>query len=234
MKTHRHLTGTLALLAALLTTSYALANRATPPPATPQSHGDRAYNDALRFARENSLPHFTVRSGGVQRVVVNVPSTKIGAWCNTFSKQNGYLEPFFNASNTSAPGWSMCRIGDRCYQQYGQGDSYRASTWGGRVAFPVSLSQQELDTTVQKIQTSPNGPWNYNGGDPERTGRNCTNWLTYKIGQFTGVTTCSVKHHMSSLVTGGHSQRMTVMAVMSNEPIQNFGQDQLRINWGGH
>jgi len=117
MRAHR-MTSALALVAALLTTSYALADRnVRPAAASPQAHGDRAYNDALRFARDNSLPNFTVRAGGVQRVVVNVPSAKIGAWCSTFSKQNCYLEPFFNASNRSAPGWSMCRIGDKCYQQ---------------------------------------------------------------------------------------------------------------------
>jgi len=220
----------VALLTIALTSSLAAA-----APAPASDHGDRAYRDALRFAQANNLPHFTVRSGGVQRVVVNVPSAKIAEWCSTFSKGNCYIEPFFNASNTSAPNWSMLRIGDRSFQQYGQGEQYRPSTWSGRVAFPVSLTQPELATTEQKILTSPNGPWQYNGGDPERTGRNCTNWVTYKIGQFTGVTTCSVRHHMSSLVQGYHSPRMTVMAVMTSEPVQNFGQDQLQLNWpAGH
>ena len=86
-------------------------------------------------------------------------------------------------------------------------------------------------STESTIHTSRNGPWNYNGGNPETTGRNCTNWLTYKVGQFTGVRTASVKGHMSSLVQGYHSDRMSVMAVMSQTPIQNFGQDQLQLQW---
>lgn len=221
-----------ALLSVVCTAGLALA--ANPSPSTPQAHGERAYRDALQFAQRNSLPFFTTRSGGIQRVVINVPSAKIAEWCNTFSKGNCYIEPFFNASNRSAPGWSMLRMGERSYQQYGQGEQYRSSTWGGRVAFPVSLTPNELSTTEQKILNSPNGPWEYNGGDPERTGRNCTNWVTYKIGQFTGVTTCSVKHHMSSLATGYHSPRMSVMAVMSDQPIQGFNQDQLRMYWNEH
>lgn len=205
--------------------------------AAPVNHGDRAYLDALKFAQDNRLPHFTTRSGRVQRVVVNVPSNKIQSWCQTFSKGKCYIEPFFNASNRSAPGWSMLRIGEKSHQQYGRGETYRTNTWGGRVAFPVALSQQELTACQTAIETGVNGQWNYNGGDPSYTGprsgngRNCTNWVTYKIGQYTGVRTNSVKHHMSSLVGGYHSDRMTVMAVMSNEPIQNFGQDQLRLQW---
>jgi len=195
-------------------------------------HGDRAYNDALQFARSNHLSHFTVNSNGARRIVVNVPSNKIGAWCSTFSKENCYIEPFFNTTpKTSSPSWSMLRVGNRYQQQYGQGSEYRPSTYSSRTAFPVSLSQQEMNTTLAALRNSPNGPWNYNGGDPERTGRNCTNWLTYKVGQFTGVTTASVKHHMSSLVRGYHSPRMSVMAIMSNQAVPNFGQDQLQVNW---
>ena len=197
----------------------------------PQNHGDRAYNDALSFARTNNLPHFTVRNAGVKRVVVNVTSAKMQAWCNTFSKGKCYIEPHFNASKTSAPGWSMLRVGEKNWRQYGTGETYRANTYGGRVAFPISLSQQELDSTMHKIKTSNNAPFVYNGGNPETTGRNCTNWVTYKIGQFTGVTTGSVKHHMSALVNGRHSNRSTVMAVMTNEKVQNFGQDQLNLQW---
>jgi hypothetical protein len=196
------------------------------------SHGDRAYNDALRFAQQNNLGHFTVNSNGTRRIVVNVPSNKITEWCNTFSKGNCYIEPFFNTTpNRYAPSWSMLRMGDKYYRQYGQGSEYRASTYGGRTAFPVSLTRQELDSTVNAVHNSPNGRWNYNGGNPESTGRNCTNWLTYKVGQFTGVRTASVKHHMSALTRGYHSPRMSVMAIMSSEPIQNFGQDQLQTNW---
>ena len=199
------------------------------------NHGDRAYNDALSFARQNNLPHFTVRSGGAQRIVVNVPSEKIAAWCSTFSKGNCYIEPFFNTTPRAyAPGWSMLRVGDKCYQQYGQGSNYRAQTYGGRTAFPVSLSQQELDTAMTQIHSGYNSGFNYNGGNPEdrtRAGRNCTNWLTYKVGRYTGVTTASVKHHMSSLVGGYHSPRMTVMAIMTDRPVPNFGQDQLQTNW---
>lgn len=194
-------------------------------------HGDRAYRDGLKFAQDNRLPHFTVNSRGKQRVVINVPSDKVQAWCQKFSKGNCYIEPFFTASNRSAPSWSYLRIGDKSHRQYGQGETYRTSAYSTRVAFPVSLSQQELSSCKTAIETSQNGPWRYNGGDPSRTGRNCTNWVTYKIGQYTGVRTASVKHHMSSLVGGYHSDRMTVMAVMSREPIQNFGQDQLQLQW---
>ncbi len=45
------------------------------------AHGERAYTDALRFAQQNNLPHFTTQSGGIRRVVVNVTSEKIPAWC---------------------------------------------------------------------------------------------------------------------------------------------------------
>jgi hypothetical protein len=194
-----------------------------------QRHGDRAYRDALRFAQSNRLPHFTVQSRGVQRVVVNVPQDKLQDWCRTFSKERCYIEPFFSASNRSAPGWSYLRIGDKSYRQYGQGSSYYPGS--GRVMFPCSLTRQELSQTEHVIQTSRNGSFRYGGGDPHTTGRNCTNWVTYKIGRFTGVTTGSVKHHMSALVSGSHSDRMTVMAVTSQQPMQNFGQDQLRLRW---
>lgn len=207
----------------LLLGGAALAQHAT--------HGDRAYSDALRFAQENQLPHFTTRVGGVQRLVVNVPNAKIPAWCNLFSKQNCYMEPFFDASRNYPPSWSRLRIGNECFSQYGSGLPYNTSTGSCRFAFPVAMTQQEFATTEHKIRTSPNGPWNYNGGDPERTGRNCTNWVTYKIGQFTGVTTPSVKHHCSSLVQGYCSPRMTVMAIMTPQAIPNFGQDQLRLDW---
>lgn len=195
------------------------------------AHGDRAYNDALRFAQQNNLPHFTTQSRGIRRIVVNVTNDKLPGWCQTFSKGNCYIEPFFNVTPRSTPGWSMLRIGDQSYQQYGRGSTYRTQTYGGRTAFPVSLTQQELQSCEQAILNSPNGPWNYNGGDPERSGRNCTNWVTYKIGRYTGVTTASVKHHMSSLVGGWHSPRMSVVAIMSDRPIQQFGQDQLQMNW---
>jgi hypothetical protein len=219
------------MVAALLLATQAEANRHRGRSGN-ASHGDRAYNDALRFAQQHNLGHFTVNKNGTRRIVVNVPSSKISDWCNTFSKGNCYIEPFFNTTpNRYAPGWSMLRVGDKTYKQYGQGSTYRSSTYGGRTAFPVSLTQQELSSTMTKIHDSPNGRWRYNGGDPETTGRNCTNWLTYKIGQFTGVRTGSVKHHMSALTRGYHSPRMSVMAVMSSEPIQNFGQDQLRTNW---
>jgi len=220
---------------ALFATSTAEARLRRTAPSGHASHGDRAYNDAVNFARQNNLPHFTTRSHGTQRIVVNVPSSKIQAWCNTFSKENCYIEPFFNVTPKAyAPSWSMLRVGGKYHQQYGQGSQYRASTYGGRTAFPVSLSQQELTTTVNQIQNGYNSGFAYNGGNPEdrnRPGRNCTNWLTYKVGQFTGVRTASVKHHMSALVGGYHSPRMSVMAIMTDQPVQNFGQDQLRISW---
>ena len=196
-----------------------------------QDHGTRAYTTAKQFAQRHNLKHFTVTSRGVQRIVVNVPSNKIKDWTKTFSNDKCFIEPFFNASNRSAPNWSMLRIGQKNWQQYGAGETYRGSTYSGRVAFPISLSESEMRTTVGKIKNSPNGRWNYNGGNPESTGRNCTNWVTYKIGQFTGVKTASVKHHMSALVGGGHSNRATVMAVMTDNPVRNFGQDQLNMQW---
>lgn len=226
----------IAIIAvALLSASIAEARFGRRAPSGHSNHGDRAYNDALNFARQNNLPHFTTRSNGVQRVVVNVPNDKMQAWCSTFSKENCYIEPFFNVTPKGyAPNWSMLRVGDKYHRQYGQGSTYRTSTYGGRTAFPVSLTQQELNTCMTQIHNGHNSGFNYNGGNPEdrtRAGRNCTNWLTYKVGQFTGVRTASVKHHMSALVGGYHSPRMSVMAVMTDRPIQNFGQDQLRINW---
>ena len=196
-----------------------------------EAHGTRAYNTAKRFAEQHNLKHFSVNKGGVQRIVVNVPSGKIKEWTKTFSDGKCFIEPFFNASNKSSPNWSMLRMGPKNWQQYGKGDTYRANTYSGRVAFPISLSESEMGTTVDKIKNSPNGPWSYGGGNPETSGRNCTNWVTYKIGQFTGVKTGSVKHHMRSLVTGSHSDRATVMAVMTENPVRNFGQDQLNIKW---
>ena len=194
-----------------------------------QGHGDRAYQAALSFAQNNRLPHFTVRSRGVQRVVVNVTQNKLQDWCRTFSKGQCYIEPFFRASNRSAPGWSYLRIGDKSWQSYGNGSAYYPGS--GRVMFPCSVTQQELDQTENVIKTSRNGSFRYGGGDPHTTGRNCTNWVTYKISDFTGVRTNSVKQHMRSLVGGYHSDRMTVMAVTSARPIQNFGQDQLQLQW---
>lgn len=184
-------------------------------------HGQRAYQDALTFARTHNLPHFTVRNRGRQRLVVNVPENKLGQWCQTFSKGKCYIEPFFKAGTRSAPGWSYLRIGDNTWRQYGNPSTYYSGS--GRVAFPVSLSNRELSACENAIRTSRNGPWRYNGGDPERTGRNCTNWVTHKIGQFTGVRTASVVHHMRSLVKGHHSDRMSVMAVMTRQPMQHFG-----------
>jgi len=195
------------------------------------SHGQRAYQTAKQFAQQHNLKHFTVNRGGVERVVVNVPSNKIKAWTKAFSKDKCFIEPFFNASNRSAPGWSMLRVGKKNWRQYGTGNAYYETTSGGRVAFPISLSTAEFDSTMQTIKNSRNGSFSYNGGDPHTSGRNCTNWVTYKIGQFTGVTTGSVKHHMSSLVNGRHSNRATVMAVMTSQPVSNFGQDQLNIQW---
>ncbi len=196
-----------------------------------QGHGDRAYTDALRFAQQHNLKHFTVNRRGVRRIVVNVPSNKITDWCNTFSKGKCYVEPFFNASKRSAPGWSMFRVGSKNWRRYGSGDTYYNSTSGGRVAFPISLSEREMSSTMDTIKTSRNLPFKYNGGIWSGTGQNCTDWLTSKIGQFTGVSTASVKHHMSALVQGHHSNRSTVMAVMTSQPMQNFGQDQLNLQW---
>ncbi len=196
-----------------------------------EAHGTRAFTTAKRFAEQHNLKHFTVNKGGVQRIVVNVPSSKIKAWTSTFSDGKCFIEPFFNASNKSSPNWSMLRMGPKNWQQYGKGETYRASTYSGRVAFPISLSESEMRTTVDKIKNSHNAPFKYGGGNPETTGRNCTNWVTYKIGQFTGVKTGSVKHHMRALVTGSHSDRATVMAVMTDNPVRNFGQDQLNLKW---
>jgi hypothetical protein len=222
----------LTVTLSMLVTGLALAERGRARRSTrPVNHGDRAYRDALQFAERHRLPHFTVRSRGGQRLVVNVPSNKVQDWCQTFSKGKCYIEPFFTASNRSTPSWSYLRIGDRSHNKYGSGESYRTSLYSTRVAFPVSLTQQELSTCEAGIHTSTNGRWNYNGGDPTSSGRNCTNWLTYKIGQYTGVRTASVKHHMRSLVNGYHSDRMSVMAVMSRDKIQNFGQDQLQLSW---
>ena len=194
-------------------------------------HGQRALQTAQQFATQHKLKHFTVTKGGVQRIVVNVPSNKIQAWTQAFSKEKCFIEPFFNASNRSAPNWSMLRVGGKNWQQYGTGETYRGTTYSGRVAFPISLSTSEFNSTMETIKNSRNGSFSYNGGDPHTTGRNCTNWVTYKIGQFTGVTTASVKHHMSSLVGGRHSNRATVMAVMTDRPVSNFGQDQLNMQW---
>ena len=198
------------------------------------SHGQRAYQTAKAFAQQHNLKHFTVNQRGVERIVVNVPSTKIKAWTKAFSKDKCFIEPFFNASKRSAPNWSMLRVGDKNWRQYGTGDAYYQTTSSGRVAFPISLSTSELSSTMDTIKNSRNGSFSYNGGDPHTTGRNCTNWVTYKIGQFTGVTTASVKHHMSSLVGGHHSNRATVMAVMTDRPVSNFGQDQLQMQWNSH
>ena len=233
----RHLM--IIVLGVVLVSSVAFARprgqRQVRPPTTPntqrQSHGDRAYNDALRFAQQHNLNHFTVNRRGVRRIVVNVTSAKINDWCNTFSKGKCYVEPFFNASKTSAPGWSMFRVGNKNWRRFGQGDTYRTQTWGGRVAFPISLSEGELTSTMDTIKTSRNLPFKYNGGIWSGTGQNCTDWITSKIGRFTGVSTASVKHHMSALVQGGHSNRATVMAVMTDRPVQNFGQDQLNLQW---
>lgn len=186
-------------------------------------HGARTYQTALRFAQENRLQHFTVpMRNGQQRLVVNVTNEKAAAWNQVFSKANGYIEPFFNASATSGPGWSQLRMGNKRWKSYGQGSDFRAETYGGRVAFPLSLSSDELRTTESCIVNGTNAPFNYNGGDPERTGRNCTNWVTYKIGQYTGVTTNSVVGHMSSMVRGSTSDRMSVMAVMSSQALPSF------------
>lgn len=196
----------------------------------PQDHGGRAYTDALSFAKQNRLPHFTVNKNGVKRIVVNVPSDKIGAWCNVFSQRKGYVEPFFQGSRTSKPSWSMLRMGDRSLMEFGTGDAYRARTNSGRVAFPVSLSAQELTQTSQNIKTRTNRPWAYAAGVGS-TKQNCTNWVTEELGRFTGVSTGSVKHHMRALVGGRHSNRMTVMAVMTPTKMQSFGQEQLRMEW---
>ncbi len=196
----------------------------------PQDHGGRAYATALGFARQHKLPHFTVNKNGVKRVVVNVPSDKIGAWCNVFSQRKGYLEPFFQGSRTSKPSWSMLRMGDRSLMEFGTGDAYRPRTNSCRVAFPVSLSPQELTETGNKLKTRTNRPWAYAAGVGSSK-QNCTNWVTEELGRFTGVSTGSVKHHMRALVNGRHSNRMTVMAVMTPAKVQNFGQEQLRMEW---
>ena len=234
----RHLTVTMLCIVLISTAAWARprgqrTQRSNQPASTTsrQGHGDRAYNDALRFAQQHNLKHFTVSRRGVQRIVVNVPSAKMQQWCNTFSKGKCYIEPFFNASKTSAPGWSMFRVGEKNWRRYGSGDSYRTTTYGGRVAFPISLSETELRSTLDTIKTSRNLPFKYNGGIWSGTGQNCTDWITSKIGQYTGVSTASVKHHMSSLVQGHHSNRATVMAVMTDRPMQNFGQDQLNLQW---
>jgi|GEM_PF-6411089 len=188
-------------------------------------HGARTYQKALRFAQENRLQHFSVpMRNGQQRLVVNVTNAKAEAWNQLFSKANGYIEPFFNASATSGPGWSQLRMGTKRWKKYGPGSDFRAATSGGRVAFPLSLTSEELRTTEACIVNGTNAPFSYNGGDPERTGRNCTNWVTYKIGQYTGVTTNSVVGHMSSMVRGTTSDRMSVMAVMSRETLPSFDQ----------
>ena len=197
---------------------------------TPADHGAKAYTAALGFARANGLPHFTVNKNGFKRVVVNVPSDKIGAWCNVFSKRNGYLEPFFQGSRTSKPSWSMLRMGDRSLMEFGTGDAYRARTNSCRVAFPVSLSPQEMSSATQQLTSRTNRPWAYAAGVGSAK-QNCTNWVTEELGRFTGVSTGSVKHHMRALVNGRHTNRMSVMAVMTPAKVQNFGQEQLRMEW---
>ncbi|MCA9665098.1 MAG: hypothetical protein KC503_05900 [Myxococcales bacterium] len=194
-------------------------------------HGKRAYNTALAFAREHDLPVVTVTRGNQPRILVNVPSAKIAAWTQAFSKEQCFIEPFFNNNHKSKPGWSMLRIGDRGYMEYGRGEDYHTTTRSHRSAFPVSLTQQEITDFSRYIKDSPNGPWRYGGGSPPWNGQNCTNWLTYWAHPYTGVQTSAVVGHAYRLFDNNVSGRMTVMGVMSAELLDNFSEAQGKANW---
>ncbi|MCA9670257.1 MAG: hypothetical protein KC503_31900 [Myxococcales bacterium] len=187
-------------------------------------HGKRSYQTALKFAKEHDLPVATVTKSGQPRILVNVPQDKVAAWTETFSAGKCFIEPFFgNNLKTGKPGWSYMRIGDKHHDRYGAGDTYRPGS--PRTAFPVALSAEEQQRTTHEITTRTNAPWNYGGGDPVRTGRNCTNWVTYVIHPYTGVQTGSVVHHGATLFDQNRSGRLTVMAVMTNALQENFGAD---------
>jgi hypothetical protein len=202
-----------------------------------RSPGQRAYHTALRFARNRNLPHFSQPTRAGLRLVVNVTNEHAAAWAETFAPaaeaDGGYVEPFFTASPTSAPGWSRLRIGGRAFMKYGDGaaEDFDPQTGGSRFNFPVWLSAAEHAEFVGHILHTPNLPFNYNGGIESGTGQNCTDWLTSKIGQYTGVRTSSVKHHLQRMVEGPFSERMTVLAISSPDPIESFGPESIRLHW---
>lgn len=194
-------------------------------------HGRRAFETALSFAREHDLPVATVQRGGQPRILVNVPSAKIEAWTHAFSKQQCFIEPFFDNNHRSKPGWSMLRIGRKSFMEYGSGEPYSMRTHSHRSAFPVSLTQQEANDFSRYIKESPNGNWRYGGGSPPWNGQNCTNWLTYWAHPYTGVQTSSVLHHARQLFDANRSGRLTVMGVMSRELIEDFSPNHGKASW---
>lgn len=194
-------------------------------------HGRRAFQTALKFARDNDLPVATVQRGGQPRILVNVPSAKIPAWTRAFSKQQCFVEPFFNNNRQHKPNWSMLRIGERSFEEYGRGETYHTATGSYRSAFPVSLTQGELTEFSRYIKDSPNGPWSYNGGSPPWEGQNCTNWLTYWAHPYTGVSGSSVVSHARRLFDNNVSGRMTVMGVMSPQLLEDFSASHGKANW---
>jgi hypothetical protein len=208
------------------------------------SFGLKAFRDAKAFAQANNVQHFvTTLPNGQQRVVMNVVGREqLRAYCRVFSPENGYQENFFCASATSKPGWSYHRIGDRSYQEFGQGGSYDMNVGRDRVAFPYGVSATELQANRTAIHDTPAPPFDWEGehiggvlsakrGSRSVYKRNCTDWITSIVGRMTGVETNSVVHHAGSLWSGSCSARMTVQTFITGTPIQSFGQDQLRRNW---
>jgi hypothetical protein len=195
--------------------------------------GRTAYSAAKRFAEQNNLPHFFMRGhNNVKRIVVNVPQNHWDGWCSVFSAENCYIEPNFRGSKTYKPGWSYLRIGNKHNDRYGAGSECRFGA--GKVHFPVKLSQSEFTRTVDKIRNSPNGSWDFMGGNPETSGRNCTNWVTEKIGRYTGVGAAAVQAHFGNLMNEYHSPRSTVVGITSTSPLTNFNaQNNYFISWQG-
>lgn len=199
-----------------------------------RAHGDRAFLQAQQFARTHNIPHFvkTMRNGQ-QRLVMNVHGQQnITAYCQAFSDTNCFMENFFTASATSDPSWSYCRIGMKSYRAFGTGSEYRTDAFSTRTAFPYSVTQEELSSSKQAIETTPNPGFEYNGGVLSgRFASNCTDWLTSIVGKLTGTTTASVHHHGGSLFDSTGSGRLTVQTIITDTPITNFGPQHAERQW---
>jgi hypothetical protein len=194
--------------------------------------GQIAFLTALGFARKHRLPRVIVARGDGKRIVVNVPNQQLEAWTETFSSDRGFMEIFFSATLHREPEWSRLRIDDRAWESYGEGEPYTHHTRTGRLAFPVLMTPSELAERQLDIQTTPNQPFKFVGGLLHgECAQNCTDWLTAKLGDLTGVRTGSVLRHARSLTNGPHSERMSVMAVMSYHKLLSLLPDDLKLDW---
>lgn len=214
--------------------------RTRPVRSNARKMGKKLFKKAKAFAEREGLPHFVEpMRNGQERLVMNVHGNeKVARYTQEFGKEAKVLENFFNASPSSKPGWSYHRIGERSWEQYGRGETYRTRIgYGSRLAFPYMVSEKEMNDHIRDLETMPNPrfdttPPHMGGLLSGRFLRNCTDWVTAFTGKFMGMhPTVAVVSHAGQLYDGRVGERMTVKAVMTSSEMSDFTPEALRKNW---